>query len=108
MASTATPYGLRPVRRLDGLPYAGSTNMYLIDPAGEATNIFYGQVVYIDAGVTQLCHHAVRRHFARGMAGAGDVQFGPHDQRVVELVQRFAIRLIAHAHGRVGNRARMG
>lgn len=47
MASTATPYGLRPVRRLDGLPYAGSTNMYLIDPAGEATNIYYGQVVYI-------------------------------------------------------------
>jgi len=49
MASTATPYGLRPVRRLDGLPYAGSTNMYLIDPAGDATNIFYGQVVYIGA-----------------------------------------------------------
>ena len=49
MAATATPYGLRPVRRLDGLPYAGSTNTYLIDPAGEASNLFYGQVVILGA-----------------------------------------------------------
>mgnify|MGYP003641961666 FL=1 len=49
MATTATPYGLKPVRRMDGMPYAGSTNQYLIDPAGEATNLFYGQVVIIGA-----------------------------------------------------------
>jgi hypothetical protein len=49
MATTATPYGLRPIRRMDGMPYAGSTNQYLIDPAGEATNLFYGQVVIIGA-----------------------------------------------------------
>jgi len=49
MAATATPYGLRPVKRADGLPYAGSTTQYLIDPAGEATNIFTGQVVIIGA-----------------------------------------------------------
>lgn len=49
MATTATPYGLRPVKRADGLPYAGATSMYLIDPAGEATNLFYGQVVHIGA-----------------------------------------------------------
>lgn len=49
MASTAAPYGLRPVKRADGLPYSGATTEYLIDPAGEATNIFNGQVVIIGA-----------------------------------------------------------
>jgi len=48
MASTAAPYGLRPVRRADGMAYAGSTNTYLIDPAGLASNIFTGQVVHIN------------------------------------------------------------
>lgn len=47
MATTAAPYGLKPVKRVDGMPYAGATSQYLIDPAGEATNIFYGQVVKI-------------------------------------------------------------
>ena len=49
MATTAAPYGLRPIRRSDGMPYAGSTNQFLIDPAGEATNLFYGQAVIIGA-----------------------------------------------------------
>lgn len=49
MASTAAPYGLRPVRRLDGMPYAGAFSTYLIDPAGYNTNIFNGSVVYINA-----------------------------------------------------------
>jgi hypothetical protein len=49
MASTATPYGLKPVKRLDGMPYAGATTQYLIDPAGEATNLFTGQVVILGA-----------------------------------------------------------
>ena len=49
MATTARPYGLKPVKRADGMPYAGATSMYLIDPAGEATNIFYGQVVHVGA-----------------------------------------------------------
>tara|TARA_R110000822_G_scaffold150360_1_gene289480 strand:+ start:7095 stop:7697 length:603 start_codon:yes stop_codon:yes gene_type:complete len=49
MATTAAPYGLRPVNRVDGMPYAGATDSFLIDPAGEATNIFYGQVVIIGA-----------------------------------------------------------
>lgn len=47
MASTASPYGLRPVKRADGMAYAGATSQYLIDPAGEASNLFYGQVVHI-------------------------------------------------------------
>jgi hypothetical protein len=49
MATTAAHYGLRPVKRADGMPYAGATSQYLIDPAGEATNLFYGQVVIIGA-----------------------------------------------------------
>ena len=47
MATTAAPYGLKPVKRADGMPYAGATSQYLIDPAGEATNLFYGQVVQL-------------------------------------------------------------
>jgi hypothetical protein len=49
MATTAAPYGLKPVKRADGMPYAGATSQYLIDPAGEGTNLFYGQVVIIGA-----------------------------------------------------------
>ena len=48
MASTATPYGLRPVNRVDGMPYAGATETHLINPAGIATNIFNGSVVALD------------------------------------------------------------
>ena len=47
MASTAAPYGLRAVNRVDGLPYAGETRQFLIAPTGYATNLFYGQVVKI-------------------------------------------------------------
>ena len=49
MAATASPYGLRPINRVDGMPYAGATSQFLIDPAGEGTNLFYGQVVIIGA-----------------------------------------------------------
>ena len=50
MASTNAPYGLRPVNRIDGMPYAGATSQFLIDPtSGAGTNLFYGQVVLINA-----------------------------------------------------------
>jgi len=48
MASTASPYGLRAVNELGGLPYAGSTRSLLIDPAGYNTNIFNGSIVAIN------------------------------------------------------------
>jgi hypothetical protein len=48
MASTASPYGLRAVNELGGLPYAGSTRTFLIDPAGYNTNIFNGTIVAIN------------------------------------------------------------
>ena len=49
MASTASPYGLRAVNRIDGMPYAGATSQFLIDPAGLGSNLFFGQVVIINA-----------------------------------------------------------
>ena len=49
MASTSSPYGLIPINRNDGMPYAGATSQFLINPSGTATNLFYGQVVLIDA-----------------------------------------------------------
>jgi hypothetical protein len=49
MATTATPYGLKPVKRADGMPYAGAVTHYLVDPTGPQTALYNGQVVYIDA-----------------------------------------------------------
>jgi hypothetical protein len=55
MASTATPYGLRAVNELGGLPYAGSTRTFLINPAGYNTNIFNGSIVAINtAGYLEI------------------------------------------------------
>ena len=48
MASTATPYGLRPVNLIGGQPYAGSTRLIKINNA-YASNIFYGQPVTINS-----------------------------------------------------------
>jgi hypothetical protein len=50
MANTNAPYGLRAVNRNDGMPYAGATSQFLINPtSGAGTNLFNGQVVIIDA-----------------------------------------------------------
>ena len=55
MASTQTPYGFRAVNELGGLPYAGSTRSFALDPAGYAVNIFNGSLVYVAAsGYLQL------------------------------------------------------
>jgi len=48
MADTSSPYGLRPVKRVDGLPWTNSIETYLINPAGHTGNIFNGQVVALD------------------------------------------------------------
>jgi len=49
MASTASPYGFKAVNELGGLPYAGSTRSFLIDPAGYNTNIYNGTIVYVNS-----------------------------------------------------------
>jgi len=56
MASTASPYGFRAVNELGGLPYAGSTRSFPINPAGYNTNIYNGSLVYVAAsGYLQIC-----------------------------------------------------
>lgn len=55
MASTASPYGFRAVNEIGGLPYAGSTRTFLINPAGYANNIFNGSLVFVGSdGYLQL------------------------------------------------------
>ena len=51
MAATATPYGMIPVKRVDGLPYAGALRKYVI-ASGYNTNIFFGDVVALVAAGT--------------------------------------------------------
>ena len=49
MSTTNSPYGLRAINRNDGMPYAGATSQFLINPAGLASNLFFGQAVIINA-----------------------------------------------------------
>jgi len=50
MSTTNAPYGLRAINRNDGMPYAGATSQFLIDPtSGAGTNLFFGQAVLINA-----------------------------------------------------------
>ncbi len=54
MATTATPYGLVPVRKADGTPYAGARDAFLFDPAGKAQNVGYGSIVILKDGYVEL------------------------------------------------------
>ena len=54
MATTASPYGLVPVKNADGSPYCGARDAFLLDPAGVAQNIGYGSVVILKDGFVQL------------------------------------------------------
>ena len=55
MASTASAYGFRAVNEIGGLPYAGSTRTFLINPSGYAANIFNGSLVFVGSdGYLQL------------------------------------------------------
>ena len=78
MASTASPYGLRPVNQLGGTPYAGATRTYLIDPAGTASNIYNGSPVYVNASgylavATATGADATTNGFPIGTANTGIV-----------------------------------
>jgi hypothetical protein len=54
MATIASPYGLVPVRKADGTPYAGARDAFLIDPAGVAERIGYGSIVILANGYVSL------------------------------------------------------
>ena len=51
MANVASPYGLKAVNELGGLPYAGSTRQFPI-ASGYGANIYNGSIVSIVAGGT--------------------------------------------------------
>ena len=51
MASTAAPYGFKPVNLVGGQPYAGSTRLIKI-ASGYASNLYNGQIVSIVAAGT--------------------------------------------------------
>ena len=78
MASTASPYGLKPVNELGGLPYAGSTRSFPINPAGYNTNIYNGSLVYVAASgylqiATSTGADATTNGFPTGTANTGCV-----------------------------------
>jgi hypothetical protein len=78
MASTASPYGFRAVNELGGLPYAGSTRSFPINPAGYNTNIYNGSLVYVAASgylqiATSTGADATTNGFPTGTANTGCV-----------------------------------
>ncbi len=78
MATTASPYGLKAVNEIGGLPYAGSTRMFLIDPAGTASTIYNGSPVYVNASgylavATATGADATTNGFPTGTANTGIV-----------------------------------
>jgi len=68
MASTAAPYGLRPVNLIGGQPYAGSTRLIKIANA-YAANIFYGQPVSINASGVVVAETGTTTIAATGVVG---------------------------------------
>jgi hypothetical protein len=68
MATTAAPYGLRPVNLIGGQPYAGSTRLIKIN-SGYAANLFYGQPVSIAANGTIVAASVTSTAPATGVTG---------------------------------------
>lgn len=68
MATTAAPYGLRPVNLIGGQPYAGSTRLIKINNA-YAANIFYGQPVSINASGVVIADTGTSNVAATGVVG---------------------------------------
>lgn len=68
MASTAAPYGLRPVNLIGGQPYAGSTRSIKIANA-YGSNIFYGQPVSVNASGVVIAETGTSNVAATGVVG---------------------------------------
>lgn len=68
MATTAAPYGLRPVNLIGGQPYAGSTRLFKINNA-YAANIFYGQPVSVNASGVVIAETGTSNVAATGVVG---------------------------------------
>lgn len=72
MANTDTPFGLRPVRDLNGAPYNGAVETYST-AAGDATDIFIGDLVIL-SGTSQTIDGVIYRDVDQ--AATGDVIAG--------------------------------
>lgn len=72
MANTDTPFGLRPVRDLNGAPYNGAVETYST-AAGDATDIFIGDLVTL-SGTSQTIDGVIYRDVDQ--AATGDVIAG--------------------------------
>lgn len=68
MATTAAPYGLRPVNLIGGQPYAGSTRLIKIANA-YAANLFYGQPVTINSSGVVVAETGTTAVAATGVVG---------------------------------------
>ena len=75
MASTAAPYGLKPVNLVGGQPYAGSTRLIKI-ASGYASNIYNGSVVSVVAAGTVEIVNEVGTDAAPFVAGTVGVFVG--------------------------------
>lgn len=72
MATTATPYGLVPVKKADGTPYAGARESFLIKAASYNVNIGYGSVVILKDGFVQLSVDTGSANDANNFAGVAN------------------------------------
>ena len=73
MSTTASPYGLVPVKRADGMPYAGAQDAFKIIPAGIAQNMGYGSIVFLNAGYVELSTDTGSANNGNNFGGAQDV-----------------------------------
>jgi len=72
MATTASPYGLVPVKKADGTPYAGARESFLIKAASYNVNIGYGSVVILKDGFVQLSVDTGSANDANNFAGVAN------------------------------------
>jgi hypothetical protein len=75
MATTAAPYGLRPINLIGGQPFAGSTRQLKI-ASGYAANIFFGDIVAIGVDGTIVKVTTVGTNAAPFPAGTVGVFLG--------------------------------
>lgn len=73
MATTPSPYGLVPVRKADGTPYAGARDAFPIKAASHDFNIGYGSVVFLNAGYVELSQDDGSANNANNFGGATNV-----------------------------------
>jgi len=73
MATTASPYGLVPVRKADGTPYAGARDAFPVKASAHNFNIGYGSVVFLNAGFVELSQDTGSANNTNNFGGATNV-----------------------------------